>query len=170
MITLKDESKSREDAIKSRAEAIHDAKIMAYKDVDLVAKEASASYPRVLEALTAVFIQVKHHPGPLPPNIDIAQSTDVGVNISLLPPCHSSLVLPIRCYNYQAAIWRGLLGPQYHLSDPTLRGWVQGTEGLELQWTHPEMMLQDLVSILVNNPPNIEDDVTEACSSGFDGC
>ena len=30
----------------------------------------SVSYSRVLEALTAVFLQVKDHPGPLPPNVD----------------------------------------------------------------------------------------------------
>lgn len=35
----------------------------------------SVSYSRVLEALTAVFIEVKNHPGPLPPNINPAMTS-----------------------------------------------------------------------------------------------
>ena len=83
-------------------------------------------------------------------------NTDVGVDISLLPPCHSSLLLHIKRSNYQTAIWRRSLEPQHHLSKPNLHGWVQGVDGLEFQWTHQEMMPQDLVSILVNDPQNLE--------------
>ncbi|KAG7165658.1 hypothetical protein Hamer_G013168 [Homarus americanus] len=39
----------------------------------------------------------------------------MGVDISLLPPCHSSL-LHIRCYNYQAAVWRRSLEFYHHLT------------------------------------------------------
>lgn len=89
-------------------------------------------------------------------------STDAGVDISLLPPCKSSLSLHIRRCNYQAAIWRRSLEPHHHLADPLLHGWVQGAEGLEFQWTHEEMMPRDLESILVSNPPNFDYDDTEA--------
>ena len=86
-------------------------------------------------------------------------STDVGVDISLLPPCHSSLLLHIKRSNYQTAIWRKSLEPQHHLSEPNLHGWVQGVDGLEIQWTHQEMMPQYLVSILVNDPQILEDEM-----------
>ena len=86
-------------------------------------------------------------------------STDVGVDISLLPPCHSSHLLHVKHSNYQTAIWRRSLEPQHHLSELNLHGWVQGADGLEIQWTHQEMMPQDLVSILVNDPQNLEDEV-----------
>ena len=50
--------------------------------------------------------------------------------------------------------WRRSLEPQHHLSDAILHGWVQEAEGLEFQWTRPEMMPGDLVSILDPNHPN----------------
>ena len=49
--------------------------------------------------------------------------------------------------------------PQHHLSEPSLHPWVQGVDGLEFQWTHQEMMHQDLVSILVNDPQTLEGEI-----------
>lgn len=89
-------------------------------------------------------------------------NTDIGVDISLLPPCHSSLHLHIRRCNYQVAIWRRALQPLHSLPDPTLHGWVYTSEGLGIQWTHPEMMPEDLASILTTKPPNFEDDDEDA--------
>ena len=47
--------------------------------------------------------------------------------------------------------------PYHQLSDPSLHGLVQGVDGLEFQWTHSDMMPQDLVSILVTNPESLQD-------------
>ena len=88
-------------------------------------------------------------------------STDVGIDISLLPPCHSSLILHIKRSNYQTAIWRRSLEPQHYLSKPSLHGWVEGVNGLEFQWTHQEMMPQDLVSIIVDGEQSLEDETEE---------
>ena len=82
---------------------------------------------------------------------------DVGVDISLLPPCQFSLLLHIKRSNYQTAIWRKSLEPNHQSSDPSLHGRVQGVDGLEFQWTHSDMMPQDLVSILVTNPESLQD-------------
>ena len=69
----------------------------------------------------------------------------------------SSLLLHTKRSNYQTAIWRKSLEPYHQLSDPSLHGLVQGVDGLEFQWTHSDMMPQDLVSILVTNPESLQD-------------
>ena len=76
--------------------------------------------------------------------------------------CHSSLLLHIRRCNYHVANWRRSLDPHHDLSYLILHGWVQGAEGLEFQWIHPEMIPGDLVSLLDPNHINIGADGIEA--------
>ena len=66
-------------------------------------------------------------------------------------------MLHIKRSNYQTGIWRKSLEPNHQSSDPSLHGWGQGVDGLEFQWTHSDMMPQDLVSILVTNPESLQD-------------
>ena len=50
--------------------------------------------------------------------------TDVGIDISLLPPCRSSLYLHAKRCNYQSAIWRRATDRNLNISKPTNHGWI----------------------------------------------
>ncbi len=54
-------------------------------------------------------------------------------DLSLLPPCKSSLLRHIQRANYVARIWRQSSRPMMQIDTPTLHGWKQD---LSVDWVH----------------------------------
>ena len=77
-------------------------------------------------------------------------STESGIDLSLLPPCRSSLRMHIKRANYQSLIWN-----QTDLAYPELdkpyngHGWTLKGDALSYQWTDGEMMPLELVDLAV---------------------
>ena len=53
------------------------------------------------------------------------------VELSLLPPCQTSLESHIKRANYAARIWRQASYPMTHTQDPEFHGW---NENLSTDW------------------------------------
>ena len=85
-------------------------------------------------------------------------STSCGTDISLLPPCNTSLRQYIKRVNYQAYICKNAARPLLDLPDPCLHGWYIDEFGFLMpQWLGGEMMPADLGDIVMNIDLNNED-------------
>ena len=86
-------------------------------------------------------------------------SSDSGIDLSLLPPCRSSLQMHIARVNYQVLIWK-----QADVADPELQkpyqghGWaVQGTR-LEYKWTQEETLPKALTDLVLDQNDSDQDE------------
>ena len=78
-------------------------------------------------------------------------------DLSLLPPCHSSLELHIDRANYQTYIWKQSLSANPKLPSLTESGWKLENDQLEIKWGN-EMFSSDLEKVLVQTTEDIDSD------------
>jgi hypothetical protein len=75
-----------------------------------------------------------------------------GIDLSLLPPCKSSLRMHCLRANYQAFIWRNSHIAGTFLPSPIGNGWKYSSDGtLEVEWTDGDILPRQLVDILASN-------------------
>ena len=77
-------------------------------------------------------------------------SSESGIDLSLLPPCASSLRMHIKRVNYQCLIWNraGMTYPS--LPEPEdSNGWILCDGMLQCKWTDGDMLPQELVDLIV---------------------
>ena len=90
-----------------------------------------------------------------------------GIDLSLLPPCKSSLRMHCLRANYQAFVWKHSHEPYPDITSPIGCGWMLDAEGkLAIDWISGDVMPQQLVDILEANESDLqnttdEDDVEE---------
>ena len=88
-------------------------------------------------------------------------SCDVGVDLSLLPPCKKSLHMHIERANYQARLWRLAHTNTPDVPGPVGHGWCKNTDStLSCQWFRGNCMPQYLIDLLDDgrDASNISDD------------
>lgn len=96
-------------------------------------------------------------------------SSETGIDLSLLPPCRSSLIMHIKRTNYQALIWK-----QAHLAYPELpkphngHGWLLLGDDLEYKWASSEMLPQELADF-VQDLEDLEKDDSSIVEDIFEG-
>jgi hypothetical protein len=72
-----------------------------------------------------------------------------GLDVSLLPPCQSSLVMHAKRANYVAHIWRNSHVAYPNIPTPEGYGWKCNAEGcLQIQWSEGDIMPQQLIDVL----------------------
>jgi len=72
-----------------------------------------------------------------------------GIDLSLLPPCKSSLVMHCRRVNYLSFIWNHAHVARVDLPSPNGCGWKAKTDGvLSVEWTTENVMPQELIDML----------------------
>ena len=79
-----------------------------------------------------------------------------GVDMSLLPPCKDALRMHIRCANYQALIWYQADQTVQNLPPADGHGWCTTDGKLEIKWTEGDMLPQELVDIMLDEPEQSE--------------
>ena len=84
-----------------------------------------------------------------------------GVDLSLLPPCRSSLKMHIRRANYQCLIWCKADQATPDIPPPDGHGWYQENGKLAYQWTDGDIMPKELVDVLIEELPDDEDEENE---------
>lgn len=73
-----------------------------------------------------------------------------GIDLSLLPPCHSSLRLHVKRATYQTFIWKNAHIADVSFPSPEGYGWKKNSESaLEVEWTDGDVLPRQLVDILV---------------------
>ena len=101
----------------------------------------------------------------LPKSLSAASAN--GIDVSLLPPCPSTLWKHCLRANYQAFIWRHAHIAKPNLPPPDGCGWIKDMDGnLQVDWFDGDMMPQDMADIVetVNNVQTESDDTTHATS------
>ena len=85
-------------------------------------------------------------------------SSESGVDLSLLPPCSSSLKTHIQRANYQALIWARANEQCPDIPQPEDgHGWVLVDGVLAHKWTDDEMLPKELVDMVVEQGEQDED-------------
>ena len=84
-----------------------------------------------------------------------------GVDLSLLPPCRSSLKMHIRKENYQCLILCKAEQATPDIPPPDGHGWYQENGKLGYQWTDGDLMPKELVDVLIEELPDKEDEENE---------
>ena len=80
-----------------------------------------------------------------------------GVDMSLLPPCKDALRMHIRHANYQALIWYQADQAVQNLPPADGHGCCTTDGKLEIKWTEGDMLPQELVDIMLDEPEQSED-------------
>ena len=79
-------------------------------------------------------------------------STNHGIDLCLLPPCKTSLLMHIQRVNYQSFIWKNAHVGMLEIPPPTGLGWQLDDSGLlSVKWTDGDIMPKDLVDILASS-------------------
>lgn len=77
-------------------------------------------------------------------------SAKENADLSLLPPCSSSLLLHIKRANYQTFIWKQSLSAYPGIPSPEQHGWKIEGRQLLVNWGN-QMLPQELKDILTND-------------------
>ena len=90
-----------------------------------------------------------------------------GIDLSLLPPCSSTLCLHTRRANYQAYIWRNSHNQFVNIPSPVNNGWKLDEAGdLIVDWTSGDVLPQQLVDLLM--PSKAATSTTETSANDQD--
>ena len=83
-----------------------------------------------------------------------------GTDLSLLPPCRSSLYMHIKRADFQVEVWKSAGETQPAIDGPAGRGWKITEEGcLEIRWCEDDILPQELVDILCDQQvPEVENE------------
>ena len=87
-----------------------------------------------------------------------------GADLSLLPPCWSSLQMHVQRVNYVAYLWKQSHVAYPHIPSPVGLGWKADAEGqLHIEWTHCDIMPQTLIDVMIPDSAAVvsEDSVEE---------
>jgi len=95
-----------------------------------------------------------------------ACSIENGVDLSLIPPCLSSLRMHCLRVNYQTFIWRHSHQAFSDIPSPVGNGWKMDDDGnLSIEWTDGDVLPQQLVDILASAEPkessSVSSDISE---------
>lgn len=72
-----------------------------------------------------------------------------GIDMSLLPPCRSSLHKHIQRVNYQSFIWKNSHTANVGLISPDGQGWTRNEKGLlEIEWTEGAILPDDIADVM----------------------
>ena len=71
-----------------------------------------------------------------------------GIDLSLLPPCQSSLYMHCLRANYQSYIWNNSHKPYVEVPSPVGCGWRLDGGELSIDWTYGDIMPQQLLDVL----------------------
>lgn len=89
-------------------------------------------------------------------------SSHKGVDLSLLPPCRSSLEKHMKQANYQALIWRSALEQYPKIPEPAGNGWTADSSGnLNIDWCDDPILPTELIDILSDENIYEESDVED---------
>lgn len=78
-------------------------------------------------------------------------SSDSGIDLSLLPPCRSSLHMHVARVNYQTHIWSQANLPYPELQKPYQgHGWNLCGDKLEYKWTQEDILPKELMDIVLD--------------------
>lgn len=84
--------------------------------------------------------------------------SNIGIDLSLLPPCASSLHLHILRANYQCYVWKNAHKPYSDIPSPTQHGWVTDDAGkLVVQWTSGAILPQSIVDLVDDESRTAQD-------------
>jgi hypothetical protein len=105
---------------------------------------------------------------------DSFMSCDVGIDLSLLPPCKMSLHMHIKRANYQARLWRLAYQNIPDIPGPIGRGWIKTPDNnIVCQWFIGACMPQDLIDLLEDDATSTlldnEDNEDNDYASDYDG-
>ena len=86
-----------------------------------------------------------------------------GIDLSLLPPCRSSLVKHVMRANYQTYVWKHADQATIDLPSPVGCGWtIDDANLLHVDWTDGDIIPKDVVDILADSTcVSAEEDVEE---------
>ena len=94
------------------------------------------------------------------------------IDLSLLPPCQTSLERHIRRANYVARIWRQASHPMMNIQDPQFHGW---NEDLSTDWIsvpYPEdiseLLLANDEEMTASESESSDDDTDDDDTSDFE--
>ena len=94
------------------------------------------------------------------------------IDLSLLPPCQTSLERHIRRANYVARIWRQASHPMMNIQDPQFHGW---NEDLSTDWIsvpYPEdiseLLLANDEEMTASESESSDDDTYDDDTSDFE--
>jgi hypothetical protein len=90
-----------------------------------------------------------------------------GIDLSLLPPCRTSLHMHVLRANYQALIWNNAHKAFPDIPSPVGNGWKrdEGTNEIAFEWTSGPILPVELIDIISNAPENENDN-----EDNFDMC
>jgi hypothetical protein len=75
-----------------------------------------------------------------------------GTDLSLLPPCNTSLLLHCKRANYQTFIWKNAHVQNPSLPSPCGNGWTFDDSGtLQIQWTGIDIIPNSITDFLANS-------------------
>ena len=75
-------------------------------------------------------------------------STNDGIDMSLLPPCLTSLSEHMKRANYQALIWQKADEQYPDIPSPEGHGWCKDNDNLKFHWCSGSLMPQELIYVL----------------------
>ena len=85
-------------------------------------------------------------------------SSDSGMDLSLLPPCRSSLQMHVTRVNYQMLIWNQADVPYPELQRPYQgHGWDLQGNRLEYKWTKEQMLPKELIDLVLDQDEGDKD-------------
>jgi hypothetical protein len=85
----------------------------------------------------------------------LSTASDIGIDMSLLPPCKSTLKKHIMRANYQAFLWEHAHIQFPEVKSPEGLGWFKVIDGaLQIDWTDGDIMPQDTLTILESEDSN----------------
>ena len=79
-------------------------------------------------------------------------STYSGVDMSLLPPCKDAMEMHLRRATYQALVWYNANKANPDIPSPCGQGWEMDDGHLSIKWTESDLLPQELVNVLTENP------------------
>jgi hypothetical protein len=103
-----------------------------------------------------------------PKSSNVLTNTD-GIDLSLLPPCRSSLKMHIVRANYQSLIWKAALVPYATTPGPIGNGWTKDeNENLTFHWTEGNILPPELLDILSAIPDDEDSQNSDDEDKGSD--
>ena len=83
-----------------------------------------------------------------------------GIDLSLLPPCRSSLHMHILRCSYQAYIWNMSSVPYPDIPSPVGKGWKLDDSGnLQIDWVKGDILPQELIDIMPDREADTDNDL-----------
>ena len=89
------------------------------------------------------------------------------IDLSLLPPCQTSLERHIRHANYVARIWRQASHPMMNIHDPQFHGWNEDSSTDWISVHYPELLKAN-DEMTASESESSDDDTDDDDTSDFE--